>query len=267
MNLKFLALFIFTILFISCKQNHLQLEVPKKSIVETGKDATVAFVANMDDEIFPYCSGIWINKDTLLTALHCARGAAKIEEIKKFPPELRPLMGMFVEDVKDPSGVEMDYVIETDVVGVDQPPRTKHPSVVVAIDTHHDLALLKAEIKSIPSHTWLRISNTVPQTGDKVYIVGHPGGLYFTFFDGMVSAVRETFPPNDDTDEDDLLEGPFIQIYSGMYSGNSGGPVLSSNGELVGMSSFIARAPNQGFAISSFSIRHFIFECHKKDLM
>lgn len=55
------------------------------------------------------------------------------------------------------------------------------------------------------------------------------------------------------------VEGPFLQIFSGIYEGSSGGPVISQNGEIVGIVSFVVNTPNQGFAIASPSIKQFIF--------
>lgn len=268
---KKLFVFIFAFLLASCAPVTKPTEAPKLSPAELGKAATVAFVMeSMNSKMptpptFAYCSGVWINSDTLLTALHCAKGAARMAEIRQLPKEIQPFATFFVPDVEDPTGTIMEYIVENEVTGLDTPPKTKHNAKVIAIDPTHDLAILHGMHAQMPEHIWLPVANLIPKVGDKVYIIGHPGGLYFTFFDGMVSAIRPEMPhrPSDEL----YVEGPFLQIFSGIYKGNSGGPIVSEKGEIVGIASFIAAAPNQGFAIASPAIKHFIIETHYKHLL
>ncbi|HYD92180.1 MAG TPA: serine protease, partial [Flavobacterium sp.] len=177
---------------------------------------------------------------------------------------LRRFAFMFLPPVKDPTGTEMLYVMENEVVGFGKEPKTTHKSKVVAIDAAHDLALVRADKARMPEHHWLRVADFAPKVGEKVFIVGHPGGLYFTFFDGTVAAYRETFPFEKDTPLEDF-EGPFIQIYSAIYFGNSGGPAISANGEIVGISSFISEVPNQGFVVAPSAIKKFLIKAHLQD--
>lgn len=267
MNFKTFLAFIFVFLITSCSPTTKLAYSPKPSVVEIGKSSTVAFVAestNKNNIIKPYCTGVWINNDTLLTALHCAQGAATMVEIKKLPLDLRKFAPLFIKRVQDPTGIEMSYITENEVVGLEEKPKNTYTSIVVAIDENHDLALLKAK-KNIPNHNWLRISNYMPKVGDKVYVIGHQGGLYFTVMDGMVAAIRETYPI--DLDDDFNIQGPLIQVFSSIYYGNSGGPIISQNGEIIGIVSFIAKAPNQGFGIAPPSIKQFIMKSHYERLL
>ncbi len=265
----FLVLLAFVIA--SCAPMAKTTQIVKLSPAELGKSATVAFVMeSMNSKMptpptFAYCAGVWINQDTLLTALHCANGAATMAEVKKLPPELRPLAPLLIEEVEDPTGFVMEYVVEDEVTGLYTAPKAKHNAKVVAIDPSHDLAILHAMHDQMPEHRWLPVANTMPKVGDKVFVVGHPGGLYFTFFDGMISAIRPTMPHRLGDDLD--IEGPFLQIFSGIYKGNSGGAVISEKGELLGIVSFMAAAPNQGFAIAPPSIRHFVIDTYNKNLL
>lgn len=59
--------------------------------------------------------------------------------------------------------------------------------------------------------------------GDEVYVVGNPLGLEGTFSQGIVSSVRQV-------DSDTLL-----QITAPVSPGSSGGPVLNSDGKVVGI--------------------------------
>jgi len=277
---KKLFLLFFSVFFVtSCNAAHsinfpaAESEPESDAVVmaKKGKEATIAFVTQSfrnPNDIYAYCTGVWINKDTILTAAHCAQGAATMELIKKLPPELRPFARFLVQEVKNPVGAEMFFIVEKEVTNLEDAPKAQHKGKVIAVDLSHDLALIKTTDKSITSrakHSWLRVADFMPQVGSKVYVIGHPGGLYFTFFDGMVSAVREH--DSVELDDETTFEGPFIQVFSGIYKGNSGGPVISEKGEIVGIVSFTMAAPNQGFAIASPSIKRFIIRAYMQNLL
>ncbi|RKY26624.1 MAG: hypothetical protein DRP83_03880, partial [Planctomycetota bacterium] len=99
---------------------------------------------------------------------------------------------------------------------------TKHDiRGVVAFDPDHDLVLLAIDsVKAAPLP--IGDSNKVA-VGDTVYAVGNPHGLVGTFSSGMVSAVRKI--------DEDLL----FQITAPISYGSSGGPVVDSKGEVVGI--------------------------------
>lgn len=258
-------LFIFTLFFVSCTTNLKVPDQPKSKFIERSKDATIAFVDDsliMDETVYPYCSGVWINKTTLLTAFHCTKAGNKIEQAKKVPEQLKKYFPLLIADLDNTLDTEMVYSIGSEMNELDESPSLTHKAKVIAIDINHDLALLKAAENDIPYHTWLQVSNTMPNVGDKVFIIGHPGGLHFTFFDGMVSAIRYGYPSVDDHD----IKGPLIQVFSGMFSGNSGGPIISEQGEIIGISSFMTATPNQGFGIASLSIKKFILSMYFKNI-
>ena len=269
MKFKSFVVFLFALVVSACSNPNKFAEVSpaKPTMAELSKSASIAFVnkkSGPTDETGAYCAGVWINKDTILTALHCAKAAARMEQVKDMPPEMRHFARMFLPPVKDPTGTEMLYVVENEVVGFGKEPKTTHSSKVIAVEPAHDLALVKAETANLPDHRWLRVADFAPKVGEKVFIVGHPGGLYFTFFDGTVAAYRETFPFEPGTPLEDF-EGPFIQIYSGIYFGNSGGPTISADGEIVGISSFIMQVPNEGFVVAPSAIKKFLIKAHMQN--
>lgn len=266
MKFKSFVVFLFAFILSACSNPNKFVEAPppKPTIAEVGKGASIAFVNKRTfgkEEVGAYCGGVWINKDTILTALHCAKAAARMKQVEDTAPEFRGLLRMFLPPVKDPTGTEMLYVMENEVVGFGKDPKTSHKAKVIAIEPAHDLALVKADTSAMPDHPWLRVADFAPKVGEKVFVIGHPGGLYFTFFDGTVAAYRETFPFEKGTPLEDF-EGPFLQIYSAIYFGNSGGPVISSDGEIVGISCFIVPVPNQGFAVAPSAIKKFLIKAH-----
>ena len=109
-----------------------------------------------------------------------------------------------------------------------------------AIDKTNDLALLKVTVYGV-NPLPLGDSDTV-RIGETVYVAGNPLGLEGTFSDGIISSRR-----NKNTKER-------LQMTAPISPGSSGGPVLNSKGEVIGVSVATYRgleAQNLNFAIPS----------------
>ena len=77
-------------------------------------------------------------------------------------------------------------------------------------------------------------------TGESVYVIGSSEGLTSSFSSGIVSSAQRTAGDID-----------YIQITAPISHGNSGGPVLNSKGEVIGISTLsIVDGQNLNFAIS-----------------
>ena len=102
-------------------------------------------------------------------------------------------------------------------------------------DRSVDLILLKVSTLTKPA---IKFSSTTVEIGQKVYVIGSPKGLPATISDGIVSGMRD-------------FEGyKLIQMTAPISPGSSGGPVLNSNGELIGISvSQLKEGQNINFAI------------------
>ena len=120
---------------------------------------------------------------------------------------------------------------------------------IVATDEQHDLALLKvADLNSSPLP--LGNSNTV-QTGETIYVIGNPEGLEGTFSKGIVSGIRR-----DGTNI-------WIQIDAPISPGSSGGAVLNSSGQVIGIATAGHRgrdAQNLNFAVPSNYLKALLSE-------
>jgi Do/DeqQ family serine protease len=123
---------------------------------------------------------------------------------------------------------------------------------VVGSDAPSDLALLKIEAAGLPSVV-LGDSNAV-QVGDVVLAVGNPLGIGQTVTMGIVSAKGRSTGLGDGSYED------FLQTDAPINQGNSGGALVNTRGELIGINSQILSPSGGnigiGFAIPANMARH-----------
>lgn len=118
---------------------------------------------------------------------------------------------------------------------------------IVGSDKASDLAVLKIEGKDLPVAA-MGDSNQM-RVGDVVLAIGNPLGLQQTVTAGIISAKGRATGLSDGSFED------FIQTDAPINRGNSGGALVSSNGEVIGINSQILSPSGGnigiGFAIPS----------------
>jgi S1-C subfamily serine protease len=123
----------------------------------------------------------------------------------------------------------------------------KYKATVVGVDKGHDLALL--QISNAPDLQPATLAESQGLTvGQRVYAIGNPFGLSGTMTRGIISAIRSIRGEEGSPIED------AIQTDAAVNPGNSGGPLLNSKGEVIGITTMIASGgANQsagiGFAI------------------
>jgi S1-C subfamily serine protease len=83
------------------------------------------------------------------------------------------------------------------------------------------------------------------QVGDDVYAVGNPFGLYGSLSAGVISGFNRVFEPPDS----DLKLTGLIQIDAAVNPGNSGGPLLNRDGQVIGIVEGITNPTDQNFFI------------------
>jgi serine protease Do len=123
--------------------------------------------------------------------------------------------------------------------------RRTYPAKVVGSDPPSDLAVLKVEASGLPVLP-LGDSDRV-RVGDVVLAVGNPLGVGQTVTMGIVSAKGRSTGLSDGSFED------FLQTDAPINTGNSGGALVNTSGELVGINSQIL-SPSGGNIGLGFAI-------------
>jgi serine protease Do len=109
---------------------------------------------------------------------------------------------------------------------------------VLFTDPKFDLAFLEAPRGIDVSEVVLGLEEVVAE-GDQILAIGHPFGLKYTATQGIVSnTVHE------------INDIQYIQHDAALNPGNSGGPLVSRSGNVVGVNTFIIRDGNNiGFSL------------------
>jgi serine protease Do len=112
---------------------------------------------------------------------------------------------------------------------------------VIGIDPAIDVALLQIPVAEPVTVAPLGRSETL-RVGEWVCAIGNPLGYVHSVTVGVVSFIgRKLFDPSLDD---------YIQTDAAINFGNSGGPLINSRGEVIGINSAISsRASNIGFAV------------------
>jgi putative serine protease PepD len=133
-------------------------------------------------------------------------------------------------------------------------------ATVVGEEANSDLALIRIDPSGLGLKPLNLASSSTVQVGDPVYAIGNPYGLDETLTKGIVSALgREISAP------DGAKITGVIQTDAALNPGNSGGPLLDEQGEVIGVNSQIASdaasvagsqpgSTGVGFAISSNTV-------------
>jgi len=133
-------------------------------------------------------------------------------------------------------------------------------ATLVGEEANQDLALIRIDPSGLNLKPLSLVSSSSVQVGDSVYAIGNPYGLDETLTRGIVSALNREIAAPDGA----KITGA-IQTDAALNPGNSGGPLLNEQGDVVGVNSQIAsdatRAEGSqpgstgvGFAIASNTV-------------
>jgi S1-C subfamily serine protease len=129
---------------------------------------------------------------------------------------------------------------------------------LVGQDPPNDIAVLKIDA---PAETLYPIElgdSTRLRVGQKVFAIGNPFGLDRTLTVGVLSSLNRKLPSRAGGREMESI----IQVDAALNRGNSGGPLLNSDGSLIGMNTAIASQTGEntgvGFAIPVNTVKRVV---------
>jgi S1-C subfamily serine protease len=148
-----------------------------------------------------------------------------------------PVEGAGSGFVIDPRGYVLTnyHVVEgAQTIEVTLGDRSQYPGKFVGADEYNDVALVKIDPKgkTLPALALGDSSNLL--VGQSVLAIGNPFGFSSTLTTGVVSALGRTVQTGESTVIEDA-----IQTDAAINHGNSGGPLLNSRGEVIGINSAI----------------------------
>jgi S1-C subfamily serine protease len=145
------------------------------------------------------------------------------------------VVGMLNADTPPPRMVEIIYLSG-------EPNSRKFTGKILGVDRSSDLALLRVTGTDLPAPLEVKTTTDLIET-QTVYVVGFPFGEFLgkniTVSQSSVSSLRKG------------ADGGVVkvQVNGGMQPGNSGGPVVNTSGEVVGVAVSIIQATQINFAV------------------
>lgn len=206
--------------------------------VESRLRATVAFLNPDNERIF--CSGFFVSPRNIISAAHCFEPTADLTlpngTVAQIPTGI------------DPTGLIVHYINYGDLELISNrlitPPKQ---ATIVNFNRENDMVILEISAVLNNHENNLRFSQERPSVGNQVYGIGHPLGLAWSFQNGIISRIL-TSPNN----------GSIFMLQTNVpvSRGNSGGPLLNSEGEVIGMAvAYVSHMPHLSIFISVEQLR------------
>ncbi|MCA9225965.1 MAG: trypsin-like peptidase domain-containing protein, partial [Planctomycetales bacterium] len=128
---------------------------------------------------------------------------------------------------------------------------------IVGQEPDNDMAVLRIEAPADVLFPVTLGDSGYLKVGQKIYAIGNPFGLERTLTVGIISSLNRQLPSRNRR-----MMKSIIQIDAALNRGNSGGPLLNSHSELIGMNTAIASSTGEntgvGFAIPVSTIRRVV---------
>lgn len=153
------------------------------------------------------------------------------------------------------------HVVEgADTIEVTLASNNIYPATLVGGDKEHDVAVLRIEAPQEDLTPITMGSSSDLRVGQRAFVLGNPFGWDGTLTTGIISSLNRDLPSR--------IAGrqmrSLIQTDAAMNPGNSGGPMLNTNGRMIGMCVAIATKTGQnagvGFAIPIDRIKRIVPE-------
>jgi S1-C subfamily serine protease len=158
--------------------------------------------------------------------------------------------GVVVDDSGDIL-TSLHVVANTDDIKLTFADGTESGAQVVLKEAENDIAVLRASQPPAQLVPATLGNPNAMQVGDEAFVVGNPFGLYSSMTSGVISGFNRSFKVPSTGQK---LQG-LIQIDAAVNPGNSGGPLLNRDGEVIGIVAALLNPTDQdvfigiGFAV------------------
>ena len=230
------------------------------------------WVSDLADGALPYVVNIQTKHKTEKAPKVSAQGGGEQQEMLRRFHDMLPfdMQEMDPQDMEqfdmpqdmpeDATGVGSGFIVREDgylvtnahvVDGADEftvtfPDGKKMPAKLVGKDEFKDIAVLKVDAKEKLPVAHLGDSDAT-RIGEPVIAIGSPIGFSATVTAGIVSANNRSITDlrgleETDTGAEDIRKPQhYLQTDAAINRGNSGGPLINSDGEVIGVNQAIAR--------------------------
>lgn len=256
---KYLSIFL---LFLSCLACGRQ--TPRNNLQQNNRlrNSTVALVnryvsgelseeigdtSSNEERFAPFCSGIFISENSILTAAHCVD--IGIPEVMVRMIRLHPEL-----DERFPRPIGTTFRFSTFGMYEDGRIVDSRIAYVAKFDRVTDLALLRVvprQHRFFREHVGIRREVSGAHDGDQVYTIGHPGGALWSLTVGRISAVTSR-------DIGIINASNYTQVDGTIWRGNSGGGLLDERGFLIGICSMVRNDSRQSYFVNHREVLRFL---------
>jgi hypothetical protein len=127
----------------------------------------------------------------------------------------------------------------------------KQYRVTRVLASHPELDMVKVKVETRDEQVpFLRTAAGLPEKGDRVLVYGNPEYFKFAVAEGIVAAIQHIRKQGGDT---------WIQFTAPVSHGNSGGPLINMNAEVVGIVTWgWKEGQNLNFALPIYELRNLV---------
>jgi serine protease Do len=177
--------------------------------------------------------------------------------LQRMPEQMVHSLGSGV--IVDPKGyiITNNHVVEgATKIKVSVSGGEEYTAKLIGTDPISDIAVIK--INGSKPFPFAQVGNSKSmKVGDWVLAIGSPFGLDRTVTSGIISTTGRTFPDGGGPSDYSIFN-EYLQTDAAINRGNSGGPLVNMNAEVIGINSFIS-TPSGASAGVGFSIPSHLF--------